>query len=67
LIDSVPSGTPFIFQLAALQLGDPAACCDDETLTPIRIFSGYSDPIVSDARRTNKVHEGNERRVATAE
>jgi hypothetical protein len=49
LIESVPHGTRFIFQLAALRLFDPAGGdCDDEVHRPIRVFSGFSDPVLVD-------------------
>jgi hypothetical protein len=48
LIDSVPDGTRFIFQLAALKLLDPNGGCDSDSPAPLRVFSGFSDPILVD-------------------
>jgi hypothetical protein len=47
LIDAVPHGTRFIFQLAALRVTDPDGNCDGET-PALRVFSGVSDPVLID-------------------
>jgi hypothetical protein len=57
LIDSVPYGTTYIFQLAALRLQDPNGGCDNELKPPLRVFSGYSDPVLVDGKsHTMMVH-----------
>jgi hypothetical protein len=56
LIDSVPSGTTFYFQLAALHY-NPATgtkpktqSCDDEINPPVRVFTGNSQPVLVDGK-----------------
>jgi len=56
LIDSVPDGTRFYFQLAALHFNrasaDLAATtgCDDDNNPPIRVFTGTSNEILVDGK-----------------
>lgn len=56
LIDSVPEGTRFKFQLAALHFNHATASlpattgCDDDTNPPIRVFTGTSNDILVDGK-----------------
>jgi hypothetical protein len=56
LIDSVPEGTRFYFQLAALHFNPATANlpgttgCDDDSNPPIRVFTGTSNEVLIDGK-----------------